>query len=182
MAYQVPGLANSTGMTVFEPLPAGEYLLKVVALETTDKVEGNTVVGTTFAYESVVENADNLPEGTEKSDVVGRSFKDFIFVMTPDHPKYNEKTKRGTPMGMIGVDTLKSFLDSVGVAIRADGFNEKAPIGRYFEATVGTRTYKDKTGADRTGNQINAYRPAGDVGSASETDAEIPAGFEDDLA
>lgn len=182
MSFKVPGLSQSEGRAVFEPLPKAEYLLKVTAIETKDKDDNGVITGTTFIVDSIVENAENLPAGVDKSEVVGKSLRDWIFVMSPEHPKYNDVTKSGGTIGMIGVDGLKSFLMAVRVEIRADGFNEQACVGRFYEASVGTRNFKDKQGNDKVGNTVDVYRPAEEVGSTSVVDdADVPDDFEDDL-
>lgn len=182
--FKVPGLSDSKGMTTFQPLPPANYLFKVTEIESKDNEnEEGEVVGTNLIISSIVENAQNLPKGVDIGEVVGRSFKDFIFIMKPAHPKYNEISSAGTQIGMIGVDAVKSFLDSVGVPVKADGFNEQACVGKYFEADVAQRTYTSK-GEERKGNKVNAYYPASDVGGASdgvEADADIPDSIDDDL-
>jgi len=183
MSFKVQSLSTSDGMRApFVPLAPADYLLKVVATEQNDKDEAQGVkVGTTFMFESVVENVQNLPEGIEKGEVVGKTFKDFIFIMGPNHPKYSDVTKYGSPIAMIAVDTLKSFLDAVRVPIKDDAFNEKLAVGRYFEATISLDSYKDRNGKDRDTNRVDAYRLAEDVGTtAVEADAVIPEDFDDE--
>lgn len=182
--FKVPGLAASQGRQEFKPLPPGEYLLKVTEIETESKMDSdNNVTGMNFIVSSMVENAQNLPDGTEKGEVIGKVLKEWIYIMGPENPRYSESTKSGGTLGQIGVDQLKSFLNAVSVPVKADGFNEKACVGKFYEVTLELDSYKDKTtGKERISNNVKAYRKADDVGGTEVVaDADIPDDFDDDF-
>lgn len=185
MSFKVPGLAASKGREEFKPLPPAEYLLKVTEIETENKTDdSNNVIGMNFIVSSVVENAENLPGDMEKGEVVGKVLKEWIYIMGEDHPRYSEATKYGGTLGQIGVDQLKSFLNAVKIPVKADGFNEKTCVGKYYEATLELDTYKGNDGKEKVSNSVKAYRVAEEAGGAVavEADADIPEDFEGDLA
>lgn len=180
---RIPGVGASEGMREmnFVPFPPGDYLLKVKDIDSKDK-EGTDgkVVGVTFEVTSEVLGGENLPSNEDIRDWVGKDYKDFIFVMTPDHPSYANTTKVGGIVGEIGLASLKSFLTASGVKIVKDEFDEKKAVGSWIEVTVGTNKYKDKNGNDRVGNQVYSYRPHEDETASAES-APDDVTFEDDL-
>ena len=180
--HSIPGLGASEGQKAgsFTIFPKGEYLMKVQAITINKKEDMATkkLVGQTFVVQSIVENCEKLPANEDKRDYIGKSFTDFIFVMTPDHPSYNNDTTSGK-VGMIGVDTLKSFLTASNNPIKGDAFNEQKSVGAYVEMSIGVRKRKDQDGNMVDANRVWEYRVANIGGSEEEiADGES---FEDDL-
>lgn len=177
---KIPGVGSAEGMKQLGPLAPGEYLLKVTKVETKDKTDMEGVVtGTTFVVTSQVLGAEKLPPSESVRDYVDRPFTDFIFVMSPNHAKYADVAANGTQIGMIGVNTLKSWLVACGVTIKNDEFDESKAVGKWFEARIGTRPYKDATGQDRVGNTVYEYRVHTD--ESAEESAPDAVSFEDDI-
>ena len=178
---KIPGVSASEGMRQMNfVFPPGEYLLKITGVEVTDKTNlEDVVVGQTFQIQGEVLGGENLPSSENVKDYVGRTYTDFIFVMTPDHPSYAKETKTGGTVGEIGLGSLKSFLDAAGVAIKNDEFDEKKAINKWIEIRCGTRKWNDNDGNERTGNQVYEYRPHVDEEkeAAATPDAVV---FEDD--
>lgn len=176
---KIPGVGSAEGMKQLGPLPPGEYLLKVTKVETKDKTDNGLVTGTTFVVTSQVLGAEKLPPTEAVRDYVDRPFSDFIFVMSPNHAKYEDVATNGTQIGMIGVNTLKSWLVACGVVIKNDEFDESKAIGKWYEARIGTRPYKDREGNDRVGNQVYEYRVHEDEAVADAAPDAVE--FEDDI-
>ena len=184
MKIKIPNISKSEGMRQMENLvfPPGDYLLKITDIKVTDKVgEDDTVVGTSFQIISEVLGAENLPAGEDIRKYVGKNFRDFIFVMSPEHPKYDVETSVGGTIGSIGVAQMKSFLDATGVKIVNDEFDEKKAIGAWIETRVGVRSYKDKDGVDRKGNQVYSYAPHVDEQKVAESTPDDVEFDDDDL-
>lgn len=178
---KIPGVSASEGMRQMGPLPSGDYLLKCTKVDTKDKSGmDEVVVGTTFQVSSEVLGCEKLPPTENPRDYVGRTFVDFIFVMSPNHPKYSDVTAGGSQIGMIGVGTLKSWLNVCKVPIKNDEFDEKKAVGKWFEVRIGTRSYKDAQGQDREGNVVYEYRQHEDEQAVAES-APDEVSFEDDL-
>ena len=181
---KIPGVGASEGMREMSNFvfPPGNYLLKVTDIETRDKEGvGGAVIGTTFQVKSEVLGAENLPASENVRDLVGKTYVDFIFVMSPDHPSYANETKIGGIVGEIGISQLKSFLDATGVKIKNDEFDEKKAIGSWIEVRVGSRTYKDKDGNDRTSNQVYEYTAHVDEKAVAESTPDEVEFDDDDL-
>ena len=181
---KIPGVGTSEGMRQMENtvFPPGNYLLKVTEIKTRDKADvAGTVVGTTFQISSEVLGAENLPASENVRDYAGKTYTDFIFVMSPDHPSYANETKIGGTVGEIGISQLKSFLDASGVKIKNDEFDETKAVGSWIEVRVGTRSYKDKDGNDRTGNQVYEYAPHVDEKAVAESTPDEVDFDDDDL-
>lgn len=178
--FSISGLGSSEGMrdNSFTIFPPGEYLFKVSEISINKKEDMMTKkhVGDTFVVKSIVENCEGLPASEDKKNFIGKTYVDFIFVMTPDHPSYAKEIDSGT-VGMIGVDTLKSFLDATGNPIQGDSFNEQKSVNKYFEASIGMRKRKDKDGNMIDANKVWAYRSNEDKVEATEEVAE----FDEDI-
>lgn len=178
---RLPGIGKSEGMREmdFTVFPQGDYLLKVTSVEAADKTVEDVVTGTTFTVKSEVLGAENLPANENVRDYVGKTYTDFIFVMSPDHPSYANVTKIGGTVGEIGLASLKSFLDATNVKIVKDEFDEGKAVGSWIEVRVGIRKWKDNNGQDRTGNQVYSYKPHVDETAEAEATPDAVV-FEDD--
>ncbi len=178
---RIPGIGKSEGMREmdFTVFPQGNYLLKVTDTETKDKEFNGVITGTTFTIKSEVLGGENLPANENVRDYVGKTYTDFIFVMSPDHPSYANVTKIGGIVGEIGLASLKSFLDSANVKIKDDEFDESKAVGAWIEVQVGTRSWKDKDGNDKTGNQVYSYKAHVDESAEAEATPDAVV-FEDD--
>lgn len=181
MKMKIPGIGASEGMRQMNMVfPPGEYLLKITDVTTTDKDVDGVITGVTFQIQGEVLGAENLPANENPRTYVGRTYTDFIFVMSPDHPKYANETKTGGTVGEIGIANLKSFLDAAGVPIKGDEFDETKAKGKWIEIRCGTKKWTDNQGQEKTGNQVYEYRPHVDETAAAEA-APDDVSFEDDL-
>ena len=175
MATKIIGLSKSEGMKQFSfVLPEGDYLLVIEDVEIEGKKDASgKLIAYNYKINCIVDNAENLPDGVSADEVIGKSYTEFLYVMTPEHPKFSNPTKSGSVVGMIGIDRLKSFLDACAITIKKDTFNEKKLKGAAFEATVGLREYKDKEGKKREGNKINEYRLCAEEEAEEEELVEV---------
>lgn len=180
---RIPGVGKSEGMIEgqFKPFPKGDYLIKVKSIEVEDKEgPGGDVVGVNFAVVSEVLGCENLPKNENPREYVGKEYRNWIFVMSPAHPSYANVTKIGGTVGEIGLASLKSFLDSAGVKIVKDEFDEQKAIGSWIEISVGPDSYVDnKTGEKRESNRIYSFKAHTDETAEAEATADVVV-FEDD--
>ena len=183
MKHTLPGLSKMKGdQQGYTLLPPGEYLMEVQGLKVQEKYENNADptenpnakhIAWTYRFRSKVLNGQNLPPTVAIENYLGKTFFDSIYIMTPEHPKYNDPTDSGK-VGDIGLNTLKAFLNTLGVKVTADGFNDKACEGKQFEVLLAVQGFTKRDGTPGKPNSVVEYRKA-DEESGGVEDEEVMA-------
>lgn len=139
---RVPGASESKG-TPKNILPAGDYELEVTQVKVNEKRDAEgTVTGHNWNFQFSVEDA--LQEQNEKA--IGATYFENIFVMTEDHPKFDEplpKSIEERTIGDLGVDQFVDLCNGLGYKFEDDEVEPEDLVGLTVKARIRVRTNKE---------------------------------------
>jgi hypothetical protein len=152
---RVPGASKSEG-TPRNILPAGDYDLEVTKVTVKEKKDVDGVVtGHNWSFQFTVEDA--LSEANEKA--IGATYFENVFVMTEDHPKFDEPLPRSIEdrtIGDLGVDQFVDLCKGLGYTFDDDEVEPEDLEGLSVRARVRVRANKE---TDEPENVVRKWMP-----------------------